>query len=591
MSLLVKLYHNKQVIHLAGIALVPAAIMAGLALFTALPAAALGGSPSSPNLIHPPAEFSAALPGHLLQFHTPQASPQALEVLHSFSGTDGGSPNSLLQSSSGLLYGSTAIGGDTSACPSDGCGVLFTLDTNGTFANLHTFHATDGYIPTGLIESSPGNFYGTTEAGGQPSGGGAGTLFRITSAGTLTSLYAFVGGFSCCDGASPVGHPILASDGKFYGLTGAGGAYRDTDHPGGFGTFYQYDPDSNVLSILHSFNIADNNGIFPSGSLVQGRDGFFYGVARESGTGGAGTIYRLDTAGNLTLLHAISDSAEPLAGLIQASDGYFYGTTDGGAGAGTIFRIDSAGNYNVVNRFDGGDGYRPHWGLLQATDGWLYGTTPQGGLLDFQGGSLFRLETSGNHLSVLHSFTTTDPVTGFIPNDDLIQATDTFIYGVAGIGGANHHGTIFRFDPALPGPVASVMVDPGVIITPGNATGTVTLSSPAPKGGQLVGLRAGSFNVIVPQTVSVPAGQTQATFSVQALQVVQPEDVRLYAFVDGEGTRTVFTILPPGSPSPTPTWTATPTATHTPLPPTPTPTATSTPPQDKYRVFLPVTDK
>ena len=494
------------------------------------------------------------------------------------------------------------------SCAPDGCGLLFTLDTAGNYIILHTFHATDGIIPTGLIKGSDGNYYGATIAGGQPSGGGAGTLFRIDTAGTLSTLYAFTGGLACCDGAGPVGHLIQAKDGNFYGLTGSGGEFRDFDHPAGFGTFYQYNPQTGVLTILHSFDITDGNGIFPSGSLVQGSDDLLYGVTSEGGLGG-GTIYRLDYAGNLALLHSFTDSAQPLDGLVLATDGFFYGTTDGGGSAGTIFRIDPAGNYNLVNRFDGGDGYKPHFGLLHSSDGLFYGTTPQGGLLDFQAGSLFRLDSQGK-LSVLHSFTQSDQVTGIIPNAVLIQGMDQKIYGTTGLGGANLHGTIFRFDPALPELVSSIAVNPQALITPGTASGTITLSSPAPQGGIVIGLRATSFDVVIPQQVIVPAGMTNVSFTVQASQVLQPQDVRLYAFVGGAGSRTLFTLLPPGatptptltpipptlSPTPTstqisPTHTPTPTSTGTPVD-SPTPTATGNPPPKfTYQIFLPFADK
>ena len=608
MNIQSRFFRLKKPLRLIGILISSASILGILALMVTIPASAISQS-TAVSGIPPGAQADLSMPpgGNLLKIDNLSIIPDSLQILHSFGGADGAGPDALIQATNGFYYGSTANGGDVVSCPSDGCGTLFRIDSNGNFTPLHSFHATDGYLPTGLVEGSNHNFYGTTMAGGQPSGGGSGVFFRMDTSGTVTVLYAFVGGFACCDGGGPVGQPIQASDGNFYGVTGAGGQFRDFDHPSGFGTVYQFDPDTGVMTILHSFNIADNNGIFPRGSLVQGSDGLLYGTTSEGGQGG-GTIFRVDTAGNLTLLHSFTDSAQPLAGLIQATDNFYFGTTDGGTG--TVFRIDSSGNYNVVNRFDGGDGYRPHFGLLQANDGLLYGTTPQGGLLDFQAGSLFRMDTNGA-TSVIHSFTQTDMTTGIIPNSLLIQGTDNNIYGVNGIGGVNGHGTIFRFDPAAAGPVASVSVLPSVIITPGNATGTVSLSSPASPGGMTVDLRAASFEVVVPQTVTVPAGMTSVSFTVQALLVSAPQDVRLYASVNGEGVRTIFTLLPPSAPTDTPTatpiHTPTPTPTNTPLPtatftatPTPTgkptesptPTVTGTPPPKSiFRIFLPLTDK
>jgi uncharacterized repeat protein (TIGR03803 family) len=107
------------------------------------------------------------------------AAPAQFKGLHSFSGTDGGSWNSLIQTADGLFYGSAANGGDINSYPADGCGLLFKSDSAGNVTVLHVFHATDGNLPTGLVKGSDGNFFGTTASGDQPSGGGGGTFFRM----------------------------------------------------------------------------------------------------------------------------------------------------------------------------------------------------------------------------------------------------------------------------------------------------------------------------------------------------------------------------------------------------------------------------
>jgi uncharacterized repeat protein (TIGR03803 family) len=467
------------------------------------------------------------------------ATGGSYQVIHSFSGPDGGSPNSIVQATDGSFLGSTANGGPPVSGLPDGAGTIFKIDTSGGFSTIHAFAATDGYLPDGLIQAANGTFYGVTVSGGQPSGGGAGTLFAVDAAGNLTTLYAFAGGFACCDGAAPDGPPIVGADGKLYGVTSAGGTFRDIDHQGGFGTFYSYDLISGALTILHSFNLADGNGIFPNGPLIQGADGAFYGTTREGGGG----VFRVDTAGNLTLLHAITDSAEPLAGLIQGADGAFYGTTDGPPG--TAFRIDSAGNYSVINRFDGPGGFGLNQRLLQGSDGFFYGTAAQGGLLDFQAGDLFRLSAASD-LRVLHSFSQTDTTAGIIPNSALIQAGDGSLFGAAGAGGSGGHGTIFRFDLSVPAIVASVTLTPSQVPPGGTSKGVVTLSVPAPAGGTVVSLAVTSFNVTIPSTVTVRAGARSAKFSVQVLSNAQPGDVRIYASVGGEGPSAVLTIANAG---------------------------------------------
>jgi uncharacterized repeat protein (TIGR03803 family) len=469
------------------------------------------------------------------------AQPNAYKVLHNFSGADGGSPNSLMLASDGFFYGSTANGGDVNSCPSDGCGLLFKSDSAGHVSVLHVFHATDGYSPTGMVQGSDGNFYGTTISGGQPSGGGGGTFFRMDPAGNVTVLYAFVGGFACCDGAGPSGPPVQANDGNFYGTTGAGGAFRDADHPGGFGTFYQFNPVSGLLTILHSFDLQDNNGIFPNNPLLQASDGFLYGTTNE-GAGpvhtGGGTAFRVDTSGNLSGL-AVITQMEPMSSLIQAKDGFLYGV--GQSIAGSVYRLDTDGKLAFINRFDGIDGTNPHFGLVQATDGFLYGTTSEGGLLDVQGGDIFRISTAGG-LRVMHSFVTTDSE-GFSPTSILVQGADGFLYGVTGGGGVGGRGTMFRLNPRAVGLIAAVSVNPTTIHSGQTSTGTVTLSSPAPAGGTLVSLGANSFQMMIPASVLVPAGAKTATFTIKALKIGSVENVRVYASFNGQGVRTNIKLL------------------------------------------------
>ena len=459
------------------------------------------------------------------------------KVLHSFSGTDGASPNALIQTADGFFYGSAANGGDVNACSPDGCGTLFKSDSAGNVTVLHVFHASDGYSPTGLVKGSDGNFYGTTASGGQPSGGGAGTIFRVDPAGNFTVLYAFVGGLGCCDGAGPTAHMIQASNGNFYGTTGAGGRFRDIDHQGGFGTVFQFNPVSGAVTILHSFNLADGNGIFPNGHLIQATNGFLYGTTREGGA----TAFRIDTSGNFSLL-AHLPGTQPLAGLIQASDGNFYGTEEGVSGGGSVFRVTPTGTFSIINRFESLDGWRPHFGLLQAADGLFYGTAPQGGLLDFQGGDIFRLDASGT-LSILRSFLISGP-DGFIPNSQLIQGADGALYGTTGFGGPGKYGTIFRLDQRVRGPVASITVKLAVIHSGQSTTATVTLSSPAPPGGFVVNLAALSYQVSLPSKVTVQAGKTKRAFTIKALNVGAAQTFHVYTFAAGQGVRTILTALP-----------------------------------------------
>jgi len=110
-----------------------------------------------------------------------------------------------MQASNGLLYGTT-LGGGT-----NGQGTVFKLTTTGTLTTLYSFCAeancADGSEPVGgLVQGTDGNLYGVTEyGGGNGPGSGAGTVFKVTPAGKLTTIYKFCSLTNCTDGENPVG--------------------------------------------------------------------------------------------------------------------------------------------------------------------------------------------------------------------------------------------------------------------------------------------------------------------------------------------------------------------------------------------------
>ena len=160
------------------------------------------------------------------------------------------------------------------------------------------------------------------------------------SAQTLTTLHSFDGG----DGRSPEATLVQGSDGNFYGTTALGGAHFQ-------GTVFKIDT-TGTLTTLHSFSGSPNDGANPVAALVQGSDGNFYGTTAEGGEHFQGTVLRITPAGALTVLHSFSgypgEGAVPFAGLVQGTDGNFYGTTAlGGANSeGTVFKLSSSSSSN-----------------------------------------------------------------------------------------------------------------------------------------------------------------------------------------------------------------------------------------------------
>ena len=156
-------------------------------------------------------------------------------VLYNFQNSvgDGGHPEAgLIMDSAGNLYGTTAYGGTSGNCPSLGCGTVFELvNSNGTYTErvLYSFTNSggDGAFPAaGLIMNSSGNLYGTTRLGGNSNNcsAGCGTAFAlINSSGSYTEdlLYGFTGIDG--DGANPLANLTVDSSGNLYGTTQAGG--------------------------------------------------------------------------------------------------------------------------------------------------------------------------------------------------------------------------------------------------------------------------------------------------------------------------------------------------------------------------------
>ncbi|HTA24551.1 MAG TPA: choice-of-anchor tandem repeat GloVer-containing protein [Terriglobales bacterium] len=265
-----------------------------------------------------------------------------LTTLHSFDGADGSEPvYALIQAADGDFYGTTFSGGTS------GNGTIFRITPTGSLTTLHSFDGNDGSGPlAGLVQDAYGNYYGTTYIGGVQ---GDGTVFEFTSGHTLTTLHSFDG----TDGANPYAGLIQAGDGNFYGTTYSGGANQSA------GTVFRITP-TGTLTTLYNFCAQTNcvDGSTPVAGLIQATDGNFYGTTIGGGDSGDGTIFTMTSAGALTTLHSFeaTDGAQPYGGLLQGTNGDFYGTTMAGgtAGDGTVFDLSvGLGQFVSLGRYSG----------------------------------------------------------------------------------------------------------------------------------------------------------------------------------------------------------------------------------------------
>jgi uncharacterized repeat protein (TIGR03803 family) len=304
---------------------------------------------------------------------------------------DGNEPSQLSLATDGNFYGTTEYGGNA-----NNAGTVFKITPSGVFTTLYTFcslaNCTDGTTPYGgVIQATDGNFYGTTSHGGNvntPNG----TVFKLTPTGELTTLYTFCAQSSCPTGAGPMGHLIQATDGNFYGTTIEGGS------PFSAGTIFKITP-AGTLTTVYSFCTEGDclDGESPFAPLLQGTNGSLYGVTADGGSASGGTAFRLSPGGVFTTLYSFcslancADGDIPV-GLIQASDGNFYGTTAYGGNpncgpygnsCGSAFELTPDGTlftlYDFCSQADCSDGGYPAAGLVQSTNGNFYGTTFYGG--------------------------------------------------------------------------------------------------------------------------------------------------------------------------------------------------------------------
>jgi uncharacterized repeat protein (TIGR03803 family) len=464
------------------------------------------------------------------------ASAQSVTVLHNFQVADGRNAGQLMQASDGFLYGTTTLNGP------GGGGTIFRLDPlTSSMTILHAFNGTDGSAPQSpLVQAPDGFLYGTTASGGQFQ---SGTAFKINAAGNFTTLHNF----------GPRPNPvspsalILGRDGLFYGTSNAGGASNQ-------GTVWTMDRSGQVL-VTHTFTGPDGSG--PRG-LFQAADNLFYGVAQAGGNIGpfsSGVAYKIDSAGNFTLLHtfsAFADTGEgtvPQARFIQGTDGLLYSTTSrgGNSNRGTVFKMDTAGNVAFIHYFDqyGSTGTGPGE-LILGQGGIIYGNTTQGGGTGLESGygTIFRMSNDGA-ITLLHTFSYYD---GSKPNRPM-QASDGHIYGGTAEGGESNQGpgVLFRLELNAPVSLGVVTTSPHSQEGGYSVTGYAILNGYAPANATITLTSSNPQVASVPPSVSIQQGGRRAEFTVSTTVVTTLTDVVITASFNGVSRQTTAQVRPPGS--------------------------------------------
>ena len=371
--------------------------------------------------------------------------PQTAYVLYSFTGgLDSGYPTAnLTLGSDGNFYGVSNPTGRTSY------GSIFKITPSGTFTVLHSQVLSTPFPEgtDGLVEYSPGLFYGVARLGGAAN---LGILYSITSAGQYTQVYSFGSLASPRDGANQPNGPLVIKNGLLYGTSSTGGSQS-------YGTIFSFDPKTNTETVLYSFQSLPD-GQNPTSGLTLATDGNFYGLTTAGGVGMApfGTVFQFNpTTAIETTLYTFLTGGDPQnfnCTLLEATDGKLYGVApfDGAQLEGSLFSmtmptssISPTSTYTLLHSFGSSatDGQLPVGSLMQGFDGNIYGVSNTGGVNGF--GSIFQFNLGIQAIATVYSFGATP---GYAyPASGLVQDSNGFLYGTSVGDGAYGYGTVYRY--------------------------------------------------------------------------------------------------------------------------------------------------
>lgn len=192
---------------------------------------------------------------------------------------------------------------------------------------------------------------------------GLSNIYYITTVdlnGAVTPIHKFPLSYQ------PIGGPIYASDGNYYGII----AYEAQQ---GGGYVFRLTP-SGTFTKIYTYPAGTFNGAGFSVPLIQASDGNLYSSIQNGGVNKTGIIYKLTLSGQYTPVYTFPSGKKygPSA-LIEGSDGTLYGATVGEY-QGMLFRLTTSGQYTLLYTMGGSAGNCP-CELLQGSDGEIYGTT------------------------------------------------------------------------------------------------------------------------------------------------------------------------------------------------------------------------
>ncbi|HEY0743645.1 MAG TPA: choice-of-anchor tandem repeat GloVer-containing protein [Chryseosolibacter sp.] len=329
------------------------------------------------------------------------------------------------------LWGVTTSGGASDA------GTVFRYELNTkSFSKVYDYHPnTEGdgeyYFDFGealqgsLIHGTEEKLYFHSSTKGSSAYGGA--LFEVDRYNNVNHIQEI---------ALHYGNMTLGADNTIY---------TSVNSHLGPGVIDSYELHSETWKRLKVF--VQSMGVDPGSELLELGDGYLYGRATAGGVNNGGTIYRIRYDGSgFQVIHRFADAANgshPTGDLVYGSDGFFYGTTQAGGayGKGTVYKISKDGSsFLRIWDFNGTNGSAPLGGVILHNNT-LYGTTSAGGA--FNHGTIFKLSPAGGGFVKLHDFSGT---AGSTPVGRLTEDAG-ILYGMTSLGGVQNKGSIFSITP------------------------------------------------------------------------------------------------------------------------------------------------
>lgn len=340
----------------------------------------------------------------------------------------------------GPYWGMTASGG------TGGVGTIFSITEAGTFTTKHNFVRFDGGGPKGeVVKASNGLYYGVTEFGGTE---GVGILFSYNPS---NGVFAVLKNFSSTTttataiGGRPIRGVVIAPNGRIYGTCSIGGLNN-------VGTMWEYNISTSTFAKKFDFDgLVTGKGSTPRGRLLMHTNGTIYGTTQLGGANGRGCIFSYAPAAttntklfSFPALPATATGAQPICGLLQASNGLLYGfaSVGGANGFGTIFSFNLTGSaYTKLYDFATATGRSPLAEFVQPSNGILYAAASAGGASN--GGVIFSWNIGTSTYTDLVDL---DNQTGYSPFSRMTVASNGLLYGTTDAGGTGDAGVLYSFN-------------------------------------------------------------------------------------------------------------------------------------------------